>query len=66
MDKKLLSHLICPLCKGPLVYQPIDETHAQAELICRADKLAYPIRNAIPVMIPDQARSVSDEELERV
>ncbi len=66
MDKKLLSHLVCPLCKSPLVYQPLDEHHAQAEFICRADKLAYPIRNAIPVMIPEQARAVSDEELERV
>ena len=66
MDKALSNILVCPLCKSPLVYHATDEQRPQAELICRADKLAYPIRNLIPVMIPDQARSLSDDELAHV
>jgi uncharacterized protein len=58
VDKKLLDILVCPVCKGPLRYDK-----AKAELICRADRLAYPIRDDIPVMLEDEARSVSDEEL---
>lgn len=58
MDKKLLDILVCPICKGPLRY---DKAHA--ELICKADRLAYPIRDDIPVMLEDEARRVSDEEL---
>ena len=56
MDPRLLDVLVCPLCKGPLV---LDKT-AQ-ELICRGDKLAYPIRDDIPVMWADQARNVTDD-----
>ena len=51
MDAKLLEILVCPLCKGPLVYRK-----AEAELLCKADKLAYPIRDGIPVMLVDEAR----------
>ncbi|HEX9626379.1 MAG TPA: Trm112 family protein [Acidiferrobacterales bacterium] len=58
MDKKLLDILVCPICKGPLKYDK-----AKAELICKADRLAYPIRDDIPVMLEDEARKVSDEEL---
>jgi uncharacterized protein YbaR (Trm112 family) len=58
VDKKLLDILVCPICKGPLRY---DKAHA--ELICKADRLAYPIRDDIPVMLEDEARRVSDEEL---
>lgn len=57
MDKKLLEILVCPVCKGPLVY---DKT-AQ-ELICRADRLAYPIRDDIPVMLETEARRMSSDE----
>lgn len=57
MDKKLLEILVCPLCKSDLVYQP-----DQQELICRADKLAYPIRDGIPVMLDVEARRISLEE----
>ncbi len=60
MDRKLLDILVCPLCKGPLVYDK-----AKAELVCRADRLAYPIRDDIPVMLEDEARKLSDEELPR-
>ncbi len=58
VDRKLLDILVCPLCKGPLVYDK-----AKAELVCRADRLAYPIRDDIPVMLEDEARKLSEEEL---
>lgn len=58
MDKKLLDILVCPLCKGRLIYDK-----AKAELICKADRLAYPIRDDIPVMLEDEARPVAEEEL---
>ena len=53
MDSKLLDILACPLCKGPLQY-----AKAQHLLICRADRLAYPIRDGIPVMLEDEARTL--------
>jgi uncharacterized protein YbaR (Trm112 family) len=59
VDKKLLDILACPICKGPLVYQK-DEN----ELICKVDRLAYPIREGIPVMLEDEARQLpADEEV---
>ena len=59
MDAKLLEILVCPLCKGPLVYRK-----AQDELVCKADRLAYPIRAGIPVMLEDEARELpADEEI---
>jgi len=60
LDKKLLEILVCPLCKGPLRY---DKT--KSELICKADRLAYPIRDDIPVMLEDEARRIADEELSK-
>ena len=53
MDTKLLDILVCPLCKGPLKY-----VKDRQELVCRGDGLAYPIRDGIPVMWVDQARSL--------
>lgn len=59
MDAKLLEILVCPLCKGPLVLR-----RAQQELVCRADRLAFPIRDDIPVMLVDEARQLpADEEV---
>jgi len=59
VDKKLLDILACPVCKGPLVYNKENQ-----ELICKADRLAYPIRDDIPVMLEDEARQLSvDEEV---
>ncbi|MBI1421880.1 MAG: Trm112 family protein [Gammaproteobacteria bacterium] len=59
MDKKLLDILACPVCKGPLVYDK-----EKAELICKVDRLAYPIRDDIPVMLEDEARQLAaDEEI---
>lgn len=57
MDTKLLEILVCPLCKGPLVYRK-----AEAELVCKADRLAYPIRDGIPVMLEEEAREISADE----
>lgn len=58
MDKKLLDILVCPVCKGPLRYDK-----AKSELVCRADRLAYPVRDDIPVMLEDEARRLAEEEL---
>lgn len=57
MDSKLLDILVCPLCKGPLLYRK-----PQQELICKADRLAFPIRDGIPVMLEDDARKLPAEE----
>jgi len=57
MDKKLLEILVCPICKGPLVYK-----RASAELICKVDRLAYPLRDDIPVMLEQEARQLPAEE----
>ncbi len=57
MDKKLLDILACPVCKGPLVYR-----QKQQELICKGDRLAYPIRDDIPVMLEEEARQLSPDE----
>ncbi|MDB5808113.1 MAG: tetraacyldisaccharide 4-kinase [Betaproteobacteria bacterium] len=57
MDSKLLDILVCPLCKGPLIY-----VKSRQELICKADRLAYPIKDGIPVMLEDDARKLAPEE----
>ena len=57
MDSKLLDILVCPICKGPLVY-----VKARQELICKPDRLAYPIKDGIPVMLEDDARKLPPEE----
>ena len=60
MDKKLLEILVCPVCKGRLIYKK-----ERSELICKADRLAYPIRDDIPVMLEDEARKLADEEIDK-
>ena len=57
MNRKLLEILVCPLCKGKLRYD-----RDAGELICKADRLAYPIRDDIPMMLEDEARKLSLEE----
>ena len=57
MDKKLLDILVCPVCKGPLVYKK----DAQ-ELICKVDRIAYKIEDDIPVMLKEEARELPPEE----
>lgn len=59
MDKRLLAILVCPLCKGKLI------THKK-ELICGFDRLAFPIRDGIPVMLEQEARVISLEEKEKL
>ena len=61
MDPKLLDILVCPLCKSPLVYRK-----AEKELICKADRLAFRIQDDIPVMLADEARKLTAEEVEKV
>jgi uncharacterized protein YbaR (Trm112 family) len=61
MDAKLLDILVCPLCKSPLIYRKSEQ-----ELICKADRLAYPIQDDIPVMLADEARAMSVEEVEKL
>ncbi len=57
MDKKLLDILVCPLCKGKLVYRKKEQ-----ELVCKADRLAFPIRDDIPVMLEKEARQLAPDE----
>ena len=59
MDSKLLEMLVCPVTKGPLIYD-----RDKQELISRSARLAYPIRDGIPVMLEEEARKLSPEELE--
>ncbi len=61
MDTKLLDILVCPLCKSPLIYQK-----AAQELICKADRLAFKIADDIPVMLADEARKLTLEEVEKL
>lgn len=51
MDSKLLDILACPLCKGP-----VQHSRSRQVLVCRADRLAYPVRDGIPVMLEDEAQ----------
>ena len=59
MDRKLLDILVCPLCKGQLLLK-------DKELICRFDRLAYPIRDDIPVMLETEARLIPLEEKDQL
>jgi len=59
MDAKLLEILVCPVTKGPLVYD-----RERQELVSRTARLAYPIRDGIPVLLEDEARKLAPEEVE--
>ena len=61
MDPKLLELLVCPVTKGPLDYD-----RERRELLSRSARLAYPIRDGIPILLEEQARVLSDEELEQL
>ena len=61
MDKHLLDILVDPVTKGPLIYDKKNQ-----ELISRASRLAYPIRDGIPVMLREEARELSAEEIEQL
>ena len=60
MDAKLLEMLVCPVTKGPLVYD-----RERQELISKSARLAYPMRDGIPVMLEEEARKLKPEEYER-
>ena len=57
MDPKLLEILVCPLCKGPLVWRKDVQ-----ELVCKGDRLAYPVKDDIPVMLEEEARQLRPDE----
>lgn len=57
MDARLLEILVCPVCKGPLDYRK-----TQQELVCKPCRLAYPVRDDIPVMLEEEARQLAPEE----
>jgi len=59
MDTKLLELLVCPVTKGPL-----DFDRDKQELISRSARLAYPVRDGIPILLEEEARTLSDDELE--
>jgi len=61
MDKRLLDILVCPVTKGPLIYDQKNQ-----ELISKAARLAYPIRDGIPVMLEEEARTLTSEELDKL
>lgn len=60
LDEKLLSILVCPVSKAALEYD-----RQKQELICKASGLAYPVRDGIPVMLEEEARTLTDEEKNR-
>jgi uncharacterized protein YbaR (Trm112 family) len=61
LDERTLALLACPLCKGRLVWHAANE-----ELICRGDRLAYPVRNDIPFLLRSEARELSAADLEQL
>jgi uncharacterized protein YbaR (Trm112 family) len=60
MDKRLLDILVCPVTKAPLEWRA-----DLAELWCKPSRLAYPVRDGIPVMLEEEARALTDEELRK-
>ncbi|AJD49450.1 hypothetical protein A167_00549 [Alcanivorax sp. S71-1-4] len=61
LDKELLDILVCPVSKAPLIWQ-----ESTGELVCKANGLAYPVRDGIPVLLAEEARTLDDEELRRL
>jgi uncharacterized protein YbaR (Trm112 family) len=59
MDKRLLELLVCPICKGPL---RTSGSGNSMELVCRPDRLAYAVRDGIPVMLPEEARLLKADD----
>jgi uncharacterized protein YbaR (Trm112 family) len=57
VDPRLLEILVCPLTHGPLIYD-----RERGELISRSARLAYPIRDGVPIMLPEEARELTDDE----
>jgi uncharacterized protein YbaR (Trm112 family) len=59
MDKRLLDLLVCPICKGPLLSAG---TGNGQELVCRPDRLAFAVREGIPLMLPEDARALNADD----
>jgi uncharacterized protein YbaR (Trm112 family) len=59
VDPRLLEILVCPSCKGPLEWRP-----GPRELVCRGERLAYPERDGIPVLLEDEARALGPQEVQ--
>lgn len=57
LDNVLLEILVCPVCKGHLLYDP-----KKSELLCRFDRLAFPVRQGIPEMVVEKARRITEDE----
>ena len=57
LDSRLLEILACPLCKGPLLQHPSAQV-----LVCRADRLAFPVRDGVPVMLEAEARALNSDD----
>ena len=57
MDARMLDIVACPLCKGPLVWHA-----AETVLVCRADRLAFPVRDGVPVMLEEEARTLAADD----
>lgn len=62
MDHRLIELLVCPVCKGPLEMLR-DEESRPAELTCAADRLAFPIRDGIPVMLESESRNLDASQV---
>lgn len=63
-DKKLLEIVACPVCKGTLILNK--DSNGNERLVCRFDRLAYPIEQNIPVLLETEALVLSSEELEKI
>ncbi len=59
MDEKLLDILVCPVSKAPLLWVP-----ERQELVCKVSRLAYPVRDGVPVMLESEARELDEDELQ--
>jgi uncharacterized protein YbaR (Trm112 family) len=57
LDSKLLDILACPLCKGPLTWHP-----AARQLVCRAERLAFPVQDDVPVLLEEEARKLDGDD----
>jgi uncharacterized protein YbaR (Trm112 family) len=65
IDHRLLALLVCPVCKGPLELKRDADTQQAAELVCPADRLAFAVRDGLPVMLESEARALKPADLGR-
>lgn len=65
IDHRLLALLVCPVCKGPLELKRDGDAQQPAELVCAADRLAFPVRDGLPVMLEGEARAHGGPDIGR-